>query len=197
MGLDQRTTKIVTEGSPFPLGATLCEDGVNFAIYSKHGTEVFLLLFDAPDGEPADIIRLENCDRFVWHVRIKGLGAGQLYGYKVRGEYRPEWGYRFNDCKLLLDPYARAVSGKFRNAGNLLLPYDPRPGGGDPLPDTRDNTAGVPKGIVVDDAFDWQGVRAPDLGLEQLVIYEVHVKGFTAHASSGVGSPGTYTAAHK
>jgi len=192
MGVEHRTKKTVEKGSPFPLGATLCGDGVNFAIYSKHGTEVFLHLFDAAEGEPTDIIRLENRDKFIWHARIKGLRAGQLYGYKVRGEYRPEWGLRFNDSKLLLDPYAKAVNGKFRNVDNLLLPYDTRPGAGDQTLDTRDNTAIVPKGIVVDDAFDWQGVRSPDLGLEQLVIYEVHVKGFTAHPSSGVGSPGTY-----
>ncbi|MBZ5563469.1 MAG: glycogen debranching protein GlgX, partial [Acidobacteriia bacterium] len=122
----------------------------------------------------------------------KGLKAGQLYGYRVRGEYRPEWGLRFNDSKLLLDPYAKAVAGKFRNVDNLLLPYDARPGAGDPSLDTRDNAAVVPKGIVIDDAFDWQGVRSPDLDLEQLIIYEVHVKGFTAHPSSGVRSPGCY-----
>ncbi|MEN6607881.1 MAG: glycogen debranching protein GlgX, partial [Bryobacteraceae bacterium] len=104
----------------------------------------------------------------------------------------PEWGLRFNDRKLLLDPYARAVTGKFRNIENLLLPYDPQPGAGDDVLDTRDDTTVVPKAIVIDDAFDWQGVCAPDLSLEQLVIYEVHVKGFTAHPSSGVRAPGTY-----
>jgi glycogen operon protein len=92
----------------------------------------------------------------------------------------------------MLDPYAKAVTGKFRNVDNLLLAYDPQPGAGERLPDSRDNTTIVPKGIVVDDAFDWQGVAVPDLALEQLVIYEVHVKGFTAHSSSDVGSPGTY-----
>ena len=192
MKIEHRTTKTVEKGTPFPLGATLCADGINFAIYSKHATEVFLLLFDTAEGEPTDIIQLRDRDRFIWHARVKGLSAGQLYGYKVRGEYRPEWGFHFNDCKLLLDPCAKAVSGKFRNADNLLLPYDSRPGAGDRFPDTRDNTTSVPKGIVVDDAFDWQGVRSPDLELEQLVIYEVHVKGFTAHPSSGVRCPGTY-----
>jgi glycogen operon protein len=123
---------------------------------------------------------------------VEGLRAGQLYGYKVRGEYRPEWGFRFNDAKLLLDPYAKAVTGKFRNVDNLLLAYDPQPGAADQSPDTRDNTTLVPKAIVVDDAFDWQDRNAPDLALEQLVIYEVHVRGFTAHPSSGVRSPGTY-----
>ena len=192
MKLEQRTAKTVEKGVSFPLGASLRGDAVNFAIYSKHGTEVFLLLFDTPDGEPTDVIQLRNREKFVWHAQVQGLKAGQLYGYKVRGEYRPEWGLRFNDSKLLLDPYAKSVSGKFRNIDNLLLPYDPRPGAGVQSLDARDNTSIVPKGIVVDDAFDWQGVSSPDLGLEQLVIYEVHVKGFTAHPSSGAGSPGTY-----
>jgi isoamylase len=192
MKLEHRTMKTVGKGSPFPLGATLCADAVNFAIYSKHAAEVFLLLFDTPDGEPTDIIQFRDRDKLTWHAQVKGLRAGQLYGYKVRGEYRPEWGLRFNDSKLLLDPYAKAVSGKFRNIDNLLLAYDPQPGAGDQSLDTRDNTASVPKAIVVDDAFDWQGVRPPDLALEQLIIYEVHVKGFTAHPSSRVRFPGTY-----
>ena len=190
--LEQRTTKTVETGSPFPLGATLDADGVNFAIYSKNATAVFLLLFDTPDGEPTDVIQLQDRDKLIWHTRIEGLKAGQLYGYKVRGEYRPEAGLRFNDYKLLLDPYAKAVTGKFRNIDNLLLAYDAGSGTADQSPDTRDNTAIVPKGIVVDDAFDWQGVGSPNFGLEELVIYEVHVKGFTAHPSSGVHVPGTY-----
>jgi glycogen operon protein len=113
-----------------------------------------------------------------------------LYGYKVRGEHRGEAGLRFNDSKLLLDPYARAVTGKFQNTNNLLLAYDPA--ADDLSLDTRDNTTIVPKGIVVDERFDWQGVGSPDLRLEQLVIYEVHARGFTAHPSSGVNFPGTY-----
>jgi isoamylase len=192
MEIQHRTAKTVTKGSPYPLGATISNGGVNFAIYSKHGTSVFLLLFNTPDGEPTDIIQLRDREKFVWHAWVSGLKAGQLYGYKFRGEYRPEWGLRFNDSKLLLDPYAKAVEGKFRNVDNLLLPYDPRPGAGDQSIDTRENTTIVPKAVVIDDAFDWQGVRPPDLGLEQLIIYEVHVKGFTAHSSAGVGSPGTY-----
>jgi glycogen operon protein len=87
---------------------------------------------------------------------------------------------RFNDAKLLVDPYAKAVTGKFRNMDNLLLAYDPQPAAGELTLDRRDNTAIVPKSIVVDDAFDWQGTKSPDLALEQLIIYEVHLKGFTA-----------------
>src|SRR5438034_38276 len=101
MQLEHRTTKSVHKGRAFPLGATLLPDGVNFALYSKDASEVFLLLFDAPDGAPTDIIQLRHRDKFVWHAHVQGLGSGRLYGYKVRGEYRPELGLRFNDAKLL------------------------------------------------------------------------------------------------
>ena len=190
--LHHRTSKIITRGTHYPLGATLEQDGVNFALHSQCASEVFLLLFDAPDGDPTDVIQLRECDKYVWHAHVQGIKAGQLYGYKVRGDYRPAWGLRFNDARLLMDPYARALTGKFRNTDNLLLAYDPQPGGDEHVPDIRDNTSIVPKSIVVDDTFDWQGATTPDLGLEELVIYEVHVKGFTAHPSSGVAHPGSY-----
>src|SRR5215813_9946939 len=135
--LKHRTTKSIEKGKNYPLGATPTSNGVNFAVYSQHATEVFLLLFDKPDGEPTDIIQLVNRDKFVWYAMVKGLRAGQLYGYKVRGEYRPELGFRFNEAKLLLDPYAKAVTGKFRNPDNLLLGYDPQPAASDRSPDTR------------------------------------------------------------
>jgi glycogen operon protein len=193
MPLEHRTDKKLTPGQAFPLGATPADDGVNFAIYSRHATEMFLLLFDSPDGAPTDVIRLENREKFVWHVAVEGIRAGQLYGYKATGEYQPAQGLRFNDAKLLLDPYAKAVSGKFRNRDNVLLAYDARPGGGEFTPDTRDTSSIAPKAIVIDDnAFDWQGDVSPALSLEQLFIYEVHVKGFTAHPSSRVKLPGTY-----
>src|SRR5262250_1391581 len=190
--LKHRTTKTIEKGRYFPLGASLTPDGVNFAVYSQHAAEVFLLLFDQPDREPSDIIQLGNRDKFICNALVRGVRAGQLYGYKVRGEYKPDWGLRFNEAKLLLDPYAKAVTGKFHNTDNLLLAYDPQPAAGETVQDHRDNTAIVPKAIVVDDAFDWQGTRSPDLRLEQLIIYEVHVKGFTAHPSSGVRNHGTY-----
>jgi glycogen operon protein len=193
MPLEHRTRKHVTPGRSYPLGATPAGDGVNFAISSRHAADMFLLLFDQPNGEATDVIRLENREKFVWHAAVEGIRAGQLYGYKARGEYRPELGLRFNDAKLLLDPYAKAVTGKFRNTDNVLLAYDARPGGGEHVLDTRDTSAVAPKAIVIDDnAFDWQGDVSPELSLEQLFIYEVHVKGFTAHRSSRVKLPGTY-----
>src|SRR6516162_9977152 len=194
MPLSHRTTRTVVKGREYPLGATVVDDdGVNFALYSRNASAVFLLLFDKPNDEATDVIQLPNRDKFIWHAEVHGVGAGQLYGYKVQGEYRPEWGLRFNDAKLMLDPYAKAVTGKFHNKDNLLLAYEAHPGGSEFVKDTRDTSASSPKAIVIDDnAFDWQGDRSPDLKLEQLFIYEVHVKGFTAHPSSKVKSPGTY-----
>src|SRR5215468_9704794 len=193
MPLSHRTTKRVVKGREYPLGATVVDGGVNFALYSRNASVVYLLLFDSPNSEPTDFIRLENRDKFIWHVEVRGVGAGQLYGYKVQGDYRPEWGLRFNDAKLMLDPYAKAVTGKFRNDDNLLLAYEASPAGSEFVKDTRDTTTSSPKAIVIDDhAFDWQDDRAPELRLEQLFIYEVHVKGFTAHPSSNVSTQGTY-----
>ena len=190
--LTERTTRTVDKGLPYPLGATLTPAGVNFAVYSKSASDMFLLLFAAADGAPTDIIQLRHRTKHVWHGLVHGLRAGHLYGYTARGDYRPAQGLRFNEGKLLLDPYAKAVTGKFRNVDNLLLAYDPRSPARDGSPDPRGNTRLVPKSIVVDDAFNWQGDTAPDIALEQLIIYEVHVKGFTAHPSAGVEFPGTY-----
>jgi glycogen operon protein len=99
---------------------------------------------------------------------------------------------RFNEHKLLIDPYAKALTGKFTNKDNLLLAYDPQSHGRDLTPDLRDNTGIVPKSIVIDDTFDWQGDIRPENPFEKLILYEVHLKGFTAHKSSGVRQPGTY-----
>jgi glycogen operon protein len=193
MLLSPRTLKTVVKGQEYPLGATVTNGGVNFALYSRNAAAVFLLLFDMASGEPTDVIQLQSRDKFIWHAEVRDVKPGQLYGYKVQGDYRPEWGLRFNDAKLLLDPYAKAVTGKFKNTDNLLLAYDAQPGGGEFVQDARDTTTFTPKAIVIDDhAFDWQGDASPDLTLNQLFIYEVHVKGFTAHPTSNVQSPGTY-----
>jgi len=190
--LKHRTTKTVSAGDCFPLGATPSAGGVNFALYSRHAAEVFLLLFDSPEADPTDVIQLRERTRYIWHGLVSGVRPGQLYGYKVRGEFQPQAGLRFNEARLLLDPYAKAVTGKFRNTDNLLLGYDARSPDRDLSRDPRDNTGAVPKGIVVDDAFDWEGDRTTEMSLEKLVIYEVHLKGYTAHPSAGVRFPGTY-----
>ena len=190
--LEHRTKRKTSDGKYYPLGATLYEEGVNFAIYSQYAGEVFLLLFDRPDSEPTDIIKLENRTKYIWHAFIRGLNAGQLYGYKIKGEFNPAYGMRFNENKLLIDPYAKAFTGKLRNVDNLLLAYDSNSSLKDLSKDNRDNTLVVPKSVVVDDHFDWQGDAPPDIPFHELIIYEVHLKGFTAHRSSGVKNPGTY-----
>jgi len=190
--LEHRTRRRLLPGKFYPCGATLMGDGVNFALFSQSAVEVFLLLFDEPDQPPTDVIRMRNRTRFVWHTYVDGLRAGQLYAYKVRGDYRPGTGLRFNEHKLLLDPYAAAITAKCVNKDNLLLGYDTLSVEKDLSPDTRDNSHVMPKCIVVDHSFDWQGDRRPELPLEKTIFYEVHVKGFTAHPSSGVSNPGTY-----
>ncbi|HSQ11673.1 MAG TPA: hypothetical protein VLM90_01595, partial [Candidatus Deferrimicrobium sp.] len=192
MAITPHTDKQLSVGNCYPLGATLMEDGVNFAIYSKNARAVYLLLFDQPNGAPTDIIRLATRTKFIWHTFVRGLKAGQMYGYKVSGDFDPARGLRFNEDKLLIDPYAKALTGKARNADNLLLAYDAGSAEHDRSLDRRDNLSVVPKSIVIDDRFDCQGDRALNIPFEQLYIYEVHLKGFTAHASSSVAHPGTY-----
>jgi len=182
----------ISPGQFYPLGAALQPEGVNFALYSKTAEGVELLLFDDPQGAPTDVIRVENRDRYVWHVFVHGVKAGQLYGYRVQGQFKPEHGLRFNANKLLMDPYAKALTGKFRNADNRLLAYDPASPLKDLSHEGSDNSRLVPKSIVIDDSFDWQGVRPPHIPLEKLIIYEAHLKGFTANKNSGVRYPGTY-----
>ena len=192
MNLETRTRRTVSAGQFHPLGATPDPTGVNFALFSKHATEVYLLLFDDPVGGPTDVIRLTNRTRFIFHAHVSGVRPGQLYGYRVNGPYAPANGHRFNANKLLIDPYAKALSGKPIDT-DRLLGYDTSTPERDLSFDVRDDADAVPKAIVVDDhAFDWQGDRAPHIPFEELVIYEVHLKGFTAHSSSRVRSPGTY-----
>ncbi len=189
-----RTRRTVTTGSFFPLGATVQPggEGVNFALYSHDASAVHLLLFDRPDGPPTDVIPVEHRTKFVWHALVAGVKPGQLYGYKVLGEFDPAAGTRFNGAKLLIDPYAKALSHKAANRDNLLLAYDPLSADRDRSLDTRDNSHLVPKAIVVDDAFPWRGDVPPAIPFERLLIYEVHARGFTAHPSSRVRNPGTY-----
>lgn len=191
--LIHRTKKELSNGKFYPLGAALKEDGVNFAIYSRQARAVYLLLFNARQERPSDIIKLRCRTRNIWHVFVHGIRAGQLYAYKVDGDYCPERGLRFNANKLLLDPYAKALTDKIVNRDDLLLGYDALSAQKDLSFDPRDNTAIVPKCIVIDDNdFDWQNDVHPDIPPSETIIYEVHVKGFTAHPSSKVKQPGTY-----
>ncbi|MDP2912584.1 MAG: glycogen debranching protein GlgX [Candidatus Omnitrophota bacterium] len=190
--LKHYTAKRLGEGKNYPLGASLQKDGVNFAVYSKHAEAVYLLLFDKPGGKPADIIEITHKAKYVWYAFVYGLKAGQLYGFKARGPYAPEIGLRFNENKFLIDPCSKAVTGKIVNKDGLLFSYDPDSPLKDLSFDGRDSTGIMPKSIVIDDDFDWQGDRPPGIPPEESVIYETHLKGFTAHPSSRVKKPGTY-----
>jgi glycogen operon protein len=178
--------------SYFPLGATLKNGGVNFAFYSKNAEGVDLLLFDRPsDSRPSRVIPVKNRIRLVWHTFVPGIGPGQCYAYRARGPYKPEEGLRFNENRLLMDPYARAFTGKF-DPSFCHLGYDPLSPRADLSLNSSDNAAGSPKCLVVDDSYGGEGDRPPQYDMQDTIIYELHVKGFTAHPSSGVRHPGTF-----
>ena len=166
-------------GFPYPLGATWLSNGVNFALFSEAATSVDLCLFDKIDArqENVRIPVTEHTDQ-VWHVFLPDARPGQLYGFRVSGPYEPERGLRFNSSKLLLDPYAKAIAGEV-NWADEMFGYVVGGEDEDLTQDFRDDAWGVPKSVVIDNAFDWQGDRKPGTPLHSSVIYEVHVKGFS------------------
>ncbi|HRF48238.1 MAG TPA: glycogen debranching protein GlgX [Anaerolineales bacterium] len=169
-------------GKPNPLGATWDGAGVNFALFSAHATAVDLCLFDASDpARETARWRLPEHTHQVWHGYVPGLQPGQLYGFRVHGPHQPLYGHHFNPHKLLLDPYARAIAGTVTwEHGDTLFGYTLGHPEADLSLDKRDNTAALPKCVVIDPTFDWEGDRPPGTPLAESVIYEVHVKGFTA-----------------
>lgn len=175
----------VTQGSPYPLGATVLPHGTNFALFSTHATAVDLCLFDAKGKETR--FRLPERSGFVWHGFVANVGVGQRYGYRVYGEYAPEKGYFFNPNKLLIDPYSKALVGEavFRNATELAW-YRPE--------DPRDNAHLAPKSVVVGQSrFDWGNDAHPNIPMAQTIIYEAHVKGLT-QLFPDLKNAGTYLA---
>jgi len=180
-------------GFPYPLGATWLGNGVNFALFSEAATSVDLCLFDNIDArqENVRIPVTEHTDQ-VWHVFLPDVRPGQLYGFRVSGPYEPERGLRFNSSKLLLDPYAKAIAGEV-NWADEMFGYVVGGEDEDLTQDFRDDAWGVPKSVVIDNAFDWKGDRKPGIPLHSSVIYEVHVKGFSKLWPNGPeGLRGTY-----
>ncbi len=167
---------------PLPYGALLHEGvrrrsgGVQFVVYSRSASAMRVLLYDGVgDAEPAEVIALDPAkDRWgdIWSIYVPGLQPGQLYHFQADGPWDPDRGQRFDGAARLVDPYARALAGEFTIGPDGRL----RP----------------PKCVVIDDSFDWQGDRHVRRGLADTVIYELHVRGFTASPTSGVGHPGTY-----
>jgi glycogen operon protein len=166
-------------GYPYPLGATWMGNGVNFAIFSERATGVELCLFDDLEATEENIrIPVSEHTDQVWHEFLPDARPGQLYGFRVSGPYDPERGLRFNSSKLLLDPYAKAIAGGVSWADEMFA-YVVGDKKEDLAQDFRDDAWGVPKSVVIDTAFDWQGDRRPGIPLHSSVIYELHVKGFS------------------
>jgi len=166
-------------GHPFPLGASWDGYGTNFALFSEHAERIELCLFDEQGEETR--IEMDQRRALNWHCYLPHVGPGQRYGYRVHGRYAPQEGLRFNPAKLLLDPYAKAIEGVVDYAHDAnVLPYVPTGEQDADLElDDEDDAAAVPKCVVIDEGFDWQGDRPPRIGFADTVIYETHVKGFT------------------
>jgi glycogen operon protein len=169
----------VTQGKPYPLGATWDGLGVNFALFSEHATKVELCLFEKVSSKK-EFIRIELQERngYVWHAYIRDVRPGQLYGYRVYGPYDPENGHRFNPNKLLVDPYAKCVARRVHWDDNLFG-YEIGHEDEDLSFDERDSAATAPLGAVVDQAFSWGEDKRPDIPWNKTIIYEAHIKGLT------------------
>lgn len=171
-------------GNPYPHGALFSEEGVNFSISSRHATQVELWLFAHTDSpQPFQIINLHkdnNHTFFSWHVLVEQLPAGIWYGWRINGpSLTQESGLRFDKEKLLLDPWARAVSDNLWRRGNACIPGD--------------NSATAMRAAVVDtNHYDWEGDTTLAIRSEKAIIYELHVGGFTSHPSAKVKHPGTF-----
>jgi glycogen operon protein len=148
-------------GVPYPLGATWDGEGTNFALYSELAYEVELCIYaNERDEHPSATYRLRERTAFVWHGYVPGIGPGAFYGFRVNGPYVAGEGQRCNPFKLLIDPYARALAGTIDWDSHPYAYQFDQPGEDWVLDDSRDD-AGIPKGVVVDDEFDWRGDRPP------------------------------------
>ncbi len=175
-------------GFPFPLGATVTGGGTNFAVASEVAAGLTLCLFDQSDRETQ--VPMLDYDAGVWHTFVPGVGAGQAYGFRAQGPYDPAQGIRCNPAKLLLDPYARAVSGTVANNPDVLGYL----GGNPDTPSDADSAPDVPRSLVVDpSAYGWRDSGPLRRPYADTVIYEVHVKGFTMqHPDVPPALRGTY-----
>src|SRR6476620_4190752 len=182
----------VWPGRPYPLGASWNGEATNFSLFSEHAERVELCLFDDEGNE--ERIPVGEVTQYQWHVELPGIGPGQRYGYRVHGPYEPEQGHRFNPAKLLIDPYAKAIEGPIDFDAANVLPYTPNGEPDDDLePDDEDSSAAIPKSIVVDEHFDWEGDEYPRRPWNETIIYETHVKGFTMrHPAVREDLRGTY-----
>ncbi len=169
----------ISEGKPYPLGATADAEGANIAVFSANATKVDVCIFDSDGAREIERFELPEYTDEVFHGHIAGVGPATFYGFRVHGPYEPEAGQRFNPNKLLLDPYARAHAGKLV-WDPAVFGYSLGAEGEDLTFDERDSAPFVPKSVIVDPNFDWQGeYRRRSVPWDHTIIYETHVKGFT------------------
>ncbi len=185
---------VIDTGANYPLGATWDGKGVNFALFSDHAERVELCLFDARGRRELYRLALPGFTDGVWHGYVPDARPGLRYGYRVYGPYEPARGHRFNGHKLLIDPYAKALSGALRWS-DAHFGYRIGTPRADLSFDRRDNASGMPKCVVVDTAFTWGIDRPPNVAWRDTTIYEAHVRGFTMNYP-GVPPPlrGTFLA---
>src|SRR4051794_6891083 len=168
-------------GHSYPLGATLVPGGVNFSLYSRDASEIELLFFDREDdGRPSRVIHIDpvvNHTYHYWHVFVPGIQVGQIYGFRAHGSFDPANGLRFEPSKLLLDPYARAVVIP-KNYSRTAAATE------------GDNASTAMKSVVVDPSayYDWEGDTPLNRPSSRTIVYEMHVRGFTANPNSGVAA---------
>jgi len=171
--------RTILPGKPYPQGATWDGTGVNFSIYSEKANAVELCLFDEVDSKESETVNIRESTAYTWHCYLPGVKLGQLYGYRMHGGYNPAAGERFNPTKLLIDPYAKALAGRI-NWDAPVFGYKLGDPAEDLSKDEQDDAWGVPKSVVTTSHFDWENDRPPLTLVHDSVLYELHVKGFTA-----------------
>jgi glycogen operon protein len=182
-------------GTPYPLGATWDGKGVNFSLYTENAEGVELCLFQSEEDELETVkIRLKERSHHIWHAYLPNVKPGQLYGYRVSGPYDPENGKLFNPHKLLIDPYAKAISGTIQ-WHDSLFGYNLHDPNGVLSFNNTDSAPYIPRSIVVDTHFDWEDDKPLHIPYHETIIYETHVKGFTKlHPDIPEEIRGTYKA---
>jgi len=170
-------TYIQLPGRPYPLGATWDGTGTNFSVFAKNAQGVNLCLFD-DFGNEVYVVELLEREHDIFHTYLEGINPGQKYGYRVNGPYEPENGARFNPNKLLIDPYAKAISGKLI-WNEAVFGYSLNAEEEDLTFSEADSAPFMPKSVVIDTAFNWEKDKFLDIPYHETVIYELHVKGFS------------------
>ena len=184
-------------GYPLPMGATVYNDGVNFSLFSRHAFSIVLDIFEKPeDTEPVYSYTLDskrNKTGDIWHVFVKGLKKNALYLYRADGPFAPHEGMRFNVGNYLLDPYTRSIADTESFTGTFTAQTPPPHIDGDLAFLTKQASAYFPKCIVIDrEAFDWEGDQPLNYPLQNCIIYEAHLKGFSCHPNAPQHHKGTY-----